>query len=96
VDLIAEFCLIFILMKISANFVYYYTSYVVCYKNCRCFFLSIKKDRVKKNVYESFLLLWIWIRIRILNADPDPATKLNVDPDPKPCILHIFNICRSQ
>jgi hypothetical protein len=26
VDLIAEFCLIFILMKISANFVYYYTS----------------------------------------------------------------------
>jgi hypothetical protein len=48
VDLIAEFCLIFILMKISANFVYYYTSYVVCYKNCRCFFLSIKKDRVKK------------------------------------------------
>jgi hypothetical protein len=38
VDLIAEFCLIFILMKISANFVYYYTSYVVCYKNCRCFF----------------------------------------------------------
>jgi hypothetical protein len=35
-------------------------------------------------------------RIRILNADPDPATQLNVDPDPKPCMLHIFNICRSQ
>jgi hypothetical protein len=53
VDLIAEFCLIFILLKISANFVYYYTSYVVCYKNCRCFFLSIKKRSGKKKIVHS-------------------------------------------
>ncbi len=51
-DLIAEFCLIFILLKISANFVYY-TSYLVCYKNCRCFFYQEKKDRVKKNYFDT-------------------------------------------
>ncbi len=48
-DLIAEFRLIFILLKISANFVYY-TSYVVCYKKLPLLFLSIKKDRVKKKI----------------------------------------------
>ncbi len=46
-DLIAEFCLIFILLKKSANFVYY-TSYVVCYKNCHCFFYQKKKSGKKK------------------------------------------------
>ncbi len=50
-DLIAEFCLIFILMKISANVVYYYTSYVACYKNCRCFFfINKKKIGLKKTL----------------------------------------------
>jgi hypothetical protein len=48
VDLIAEFFLIFILMKISANVVYYYTSYVVCYKIVVAFFIKKKKIGLKK------------------------------------------------
>jgi hypothetical protein len=55
-DLIAEFCLNFILLKISTNFVYLvdYTSYMFFYINCRCFFIN-KNRSVQKNSRFSYL-----------------------------------------